>query len=883
MGNWRGLGEASSLSMPNQDGAAKVATERDRILPILLAAGFLLRLALAWAPFSYLAERGPLIDDAFYSFSIARNLAAGHGPTADGIHETSGFQPLYTFALVPLYAVSSPGSPLPIHLALTLLALAGAASGWFVYRIARRVATRRGALFATLLWCASPYFLSQGTNGLETGLFGLCFLAALDFHLGHARPDPSHRNLALLGLLLGVTVLARVDGVLLAVAIAADFLLRRVSIASRLRQVGLVAAVALATVSPYVAFLVSRFGVLLPESGKAVRNLSLFYGTTFVLGPRQAYYFPPDQVPFIYYVGSLRKAVQVLLGQPLLFPVSLPLSLGSGTVFSPQSMILVFAGGALLALNLLFLKRPAGAGDDAWKGFAHVGLFCALLWLPAYAFGVLGQWWFERYLFPLFILMSLASAPALERLSTGWAPLRRWGSSRVAFLAAALQLAFFAGQVPGHFIHHRPYENVSEYMKAARALDEALAPGSRGGAFQSGTIGYFARHPVINLDGVVNGNAAAALREQRISDYIREEGIEALIDWPQWISALLIRRSPAGTPPLGPARRVGGFVLIRVEASANQTASVDPHPPAPSPARPRTLLRHPGVLFLAATLLPPSFAAIHAAAREGPLVVGLDHIPVAVRDLEAAGRRYRRLGFVLKQGRPHANGIRNLHAKFADGSEIELITADQPRDELSGEYRRLLYEGEGPAFVALYAPDPEALTHRIVAVGKAYGRSEGLLTFPPSDPLRYLFFGSRNKSPTDRPEHFEHPNGAEALIGVWLAAENFTRERALLAALNVPVSEQEVRVPEPASVPVGKLREGEILFLPGSRRILPGRSIMGATVRVRDLDMVRRALTEGGISPDSLVQPPSGRSLLLPPEVALGMWLEFRVEPASHP
>ena len=567
--------------MSSQTGGAAVTTERDKILPVLLAAGLLLRLALAWAPFPYLAERGPLIDDAFYSFSIARSLASGHGPTADGIHETSGFQPLYTFALVPLYAVSPPGSPLPIHLALTLLALAGAVSGWLVYRIARRVATRRGALFATLLWCISPYFLSQGMNGLETGLFGLCFLAVLDFHLGHARPDPSLRNLSLLGLLLGLTVLARVDGVLLAVAIAADFLLRRVSIASRLRQVGIVAAVALASVSPYVAFLVSRFGVLLPESGKAVRYLSLCYGTTFVLGPRRAFYFPPEQVPFIYYVGSLRKALQVLLGQPLLFPASLPLSLGGGTLFTPQNMILVFAGAALLALNLLFLRRPAGAGDDAWKGFARAGILCAVLWLPAYAFGVLGQWWFERYFFPLFILMALASGPALDRLSSGWAPLRRWGPTRVAFVAAALQIAFFAGQVPGRFIRHRPYENVSDYMKAARALDEVLPPGSHGGAFQSGTIGYFARHPVINLDGVVNRDAALALREQRMSDYIREEGIEALIDWPHWIQALLVRRSPAGAPPLGPAERLGGFVLIRVEASPNQTASIQ-HRSAPA-------------------------------------------------------------------------------------------------------------------------------------------------------------------------------------------------------------------------------------------------------------------------------------------------------------
>lgn len=295
-----------------------------------------------------------------------------------------------------------------------------------------------------------------------------------------------------------------------------------------------------------------------------------------------------------------------------------------------------------------------------------------------------------------------------------------------------------------------------------------------------------------------------------------------------------------------------------------------------------TLRRGAGILVLAWTLFPTSLSEIHAAPGE-PLVVGLDHIPVAVRDLEAAARRYRRLGFVLKPGRPHANGIRNDHAKFADGSEIELITADQAREELSAEYRRLLYEGEGPVFVALYAPDHEALARRIVAVGKAYGRSEGLLTFPPADPLRYLFFGSRNRSPTDRPAHFEHPNGAEALIGVWLAAEDFTRERGLLAALSVPVVEKDVLVPGLARVPAANLAEGEILFLPGARRLLPGRSIVGATLRVRNLDAVKRALTKGGIDPASLVQLASCRSLFIPPDIALGMWLEFRAEPASFP
>jgi len=562
-------------SLMAEGGSPGGRTGQDRILLILLGSGLLLRLGLAWAPFGYLAHRGPLIDDAFYSFSIARNLAQGAGATADGIHLTSGFQPLYTSLLVPFYLLFPKEPILPIHLALTLLALAGAGTGWFVFRIVRHVASRPAALFSLVLWTFAPYFLSQGANGLETGLFGLLFAATLDFYLEVARDRPTPGRLAVLGLLIGLTILARVDGVLFALALAFDQAFRPIPLRRRVVQVGVLAGAALLTVSPYAFFLWSRFGSLLPESGGAVRYLSLCYGTLFVLGPRSAYFFPPEQVPWIYYLGSLRKAVQVLLGEPLLFPASLPLTLATaGRFFNPRALLLVFGGGLLLLANLACLKRPAGSGDDAWRGLARIGGFCAAAWLPAYAFGVLGQWWFDRYFFPLFLLMILASGPVLDRMGRGVAMFRGLGPARFAAWATALHLAFFAFQIPELFLRNKPYKNVSEYIRAAQVLDQALPPGSRGGAFQSGTIGYFSRRQVINLDGVVNRAAADALREMRVADYVRSEGIEAIIDWPLWIEALLVHRSPEGAGrSLGPTESAGRFLLIRVASSPIRLAS----------------------------------------------------------------------------------------------------------------------------------------------------------------------------------------------------------------------------------------------------------------------------------------------------------------------
>jgi hypothetical protein len=84
---------------------------------------------------------------------------------------------------------------------------------------------------------------------------------------------------------------------------------------------------------------------------------------------------------------------------------------------------------------------------------------------------------------------------------------------------------------------------------------------------------------------------------------------------------------------------------------------------------------------------------------QGQVTIGLDHIPVAVRDLERATATYRALGFTLKPGRDHANRIRNAHVKFPTGAGIELLTAPEAIDGLSTHYVDFLRAGEGPAFI----------------------------------------------------------------------------------------------------------------------------------------------------------------------------------------
>jgi catechol 2,3-dioxygenase-like lactoylglutathione lyase family enzyme len=278
-----------------------------------------------------------------------------------------------------------------------------------------------------------------------------------------------------------------------------------------------------------------------------------------------------------------------------------------------------------------------------------------------------------------------------------------------------------------------------------------------------------------------------------------------------------------------------------------------------------------------------SLSAGSPASSHGPLSVpvamGLDHIPVAVRDLEAASATYRALGFSLKPGRPHANGIRNAHVKFPDGAGIELLTVPSAVDPLSTKYVGMIRAGEGPAFLSFHARDTPALHAALRAGGYAFRDTNGVTDLS-APPFSFLFWIADNRSPTDRPEHFAHPNGATALGAIWIATDDGEALVRLLVALGGRQERREVFAPDSVEATVVALAEGEVFILPARHQLLPGRPIIGASFRVRDLATVRRVLAAGHLSPRAGLG--LAERVVVEPSKAHGLWLEF-VGPPSAP
>lgn len=264
--------------------------------------------------------------------------------------------------------------------------------------------------------------------------------------------------------------------------------------------------------------------------------------------------------------------------------------------------------------------------------------------------------------------------------------------------------------------------------------------------------------------------------------------------------------------------------------------------------------------------------ALSSAAPPTPRLLGIEHLPTAVRDLDSASARFVRLGFTLKPGRAHDNGIRNVHAKFADGSYIELISAPAAVDPLTSAYRRHLDAGEGPAFVSLYVSRIAGLAELMAPLG---GAAEGDSVTFARGALTPFFFGTRAPSPSDRPAFFRHANGAQSLSRVWIATDDRADIEAMAARLGArfhPTIQCLIRC-----LPIRrtKLPQGELILMPADAQNVRGHPIVGATVRVRDIAIARALLKANGLPFGADGIRDRGTSLIVPPALANGLWLEF--------
>jgi hypothetical protein len=503
---------------------------RNTLVVCVLLAIVAFHTAVAWQDFSTLARNGFLYDDSFYAFQIARNLAEGAGMTFDGIHPTTGFQPLYVFILVPVYMLAGNHPALPVHIALSMLAIFTGMTAYILFRITRRYVGFAASLSATLIWAFSPIVTRQTANGLETAVASFMIAASVYYYLSRVRgvEDPPALRFLVLGLLLGLSVVSRIDGTFLALVMVLDYLyiLRRRGVSQAfLLRVALVPAGVIILYGPWILFNLIESGSVIQDSGRATRFLSLAYAAYFGYGPESLAFKGPDASFIWTHLEHAVSALKVIPPVQVFFRSAerLDTMLGTGAVFRAIGNATGFILLAAAGFTILGWHRKRKHLKRREVDFL---LFYSVVLMLSYSFYIFGAFFFLRYFYPIYLVASIYLAFFIQD-GFDWLRERSVPVKRVAALSAAVYIMVFSVFSYSQAFRSHP---VYPYYDIAGWIDANTRDDDRIGVFQCGTIGYMCDRRVINLDGKVNRTAFFALESGHLSDYLKTEKIDVVID-----------------------------------------------------------------------------------------------------------------------------------------------------------------------------------------------------------------------------------------------------------------------------------------------------------------------------------------------------------------
>jgi hypothetical protein len=155
-----------------------------------------------------------LNDDAFYYFKVAVNISAGLGVTFDGINVTNGFHPLWMLINVLVFWLARFDLFTPLRVLIIVSSLLSVGTGILIFRFLRRYILPEIAAVAAVIWIFLPAIHNVVVaNGLENNLSAFMIMLLLYLSSRSADSKPPGIRMAILGLVAGLTVLARLDNI----------------------------------------------------------------------------------------------------------------------------------------------------------------------------------------------------------------------------------------------------------------------------------------------------------------------------------------------------------------------------------------------------------------------------------------------------------------------------------------------------------------------------------------------------------------------------------------------------------------------------------------------------------------------------------------------
>jgi catechol 2,3-dioxygenase-like lactoylglutathione lyase family enzyme len=317
------------------------------------------------------------------------------------------------------------------------------------------------------------------------------------------------------------------------------------------------------------------------------------------------------------------------------------------------------------------------------------------------------------------------------------------------------------------------------------------------------------------------------------------------------------------------------------------------------------------LLCLACLLLPCMFAmpiTAQEAPKESlkPAVLGsghgLDHVGIAVRDLEAAKKDYREvLGFTVFDGGKHPNGSRNSGPALENGY-LELITSWDRTKAQGAMLANFLEKHEGALFVGFDVFPVDETAQLLRARGNnIQGPEAGSIGVDPEQkdqPFTWRLVGLATGAvpaghlpakSTDAVFFIQyqatvHSNTAKTLASVWMAVNDLQESARAYESMGFRAGRKLAAPQLAARGQEIKAGQGSILLLQPQdstgkvASFLAERGaegIMGVSIEVASLQTARTVLESNTKKHFKPYAGPYGESILIPPEFTHGLSIEF--------
>lgn len=455
-------------------------------------------------------------DDAYYYFAIARNIIDGNGASFDGEHVTNGFHPLWQALITPFWLF---GGDTPINLALTLGAVFGSITAALVF-LCLHGATKAllPALLGAAFFALHPQIITDSVNGLESAVSVMLLAALLLTLMRLDLGENTARSVSSIdigfGVLCAFLMLARTDMVFVVGAVLLYVLVRMGR--DRLVRPLAMGAVAALCMLPWVIWSLIATGSVVQISGRAG---GVYFRDAYIAQHGDAL------------STKISHGIDVTR---IVFTEELPQSYFVRATFPEWAALLFVALCAVVIATAALRAR----GPYASAALALAVVACGFALGLAFHGGVR---WFTRswYYTPAAMLgavtIGLTAHGALQLLRDAFAKDNPSVHKRVAWATygaiAFVLVATYQPYAPMSWDGEN--EGTLAMHDGGRWLADNTPEGTRAGSLNAGIIGYYSERTVVNLDGVVNEGAYHAISPCRLTEYVRDEQLDYVVDFTQ--------------------------------------------------------------------------------------------------------------------------------------------------------------------------------------------------------------------------------------------------------------------------------------------------------------------------------------------------------------